>query len=107
MRADPETERYRLFEAVNGWLLAVARHVPVVVVLDDLHWATKPTLSMLRHVARAADAGRILVLGAYRPTDLDRAHPLADTLADLRREAGVHRVAVRGLDAASTVAFVE
>jgi hypothetical protein len=41
---------------------------------------------------------RLLVLGTYRDTDLDRAHPLAEVLADLRREATVARVALSGLD---------
>ncbi len=52
LRADPETEQYRLFDAVAGWLHATAETAPLVLVLDDLHWATRPTLQLLRHVVR-------------------------------------------------------
>src|SRR5205085_1846888 len=52
LSADPETERYRLFEAVAAWLGAVSDPAGVVVVLDDLHWAEKPTLLLLRHLIR-------------------------------------------------------
>ncbi len=50
--ADPDTERYLLFEAVAGFLAAASGPRPIVLVLDDLHWATKPTLVLLRHVVR-------------------------------------------------------
>ena len=50
--ADAETSRYRLFEAVAAWLTAIANETPIVLVLDDIHWATAPTLFMMRHVAR-------------------------------------------------------
>jgi class 3 adenylate cyclase len=98
LSSDPETERYRLFDAVAAWLAALAEPAGVVLVLDDLHWAEKPTLLLLRHLIRAPDAMRVLVLGTYRDTDLDRAHPLAEVLADLRREPGVTRLALSGLD---------
>ncbi len=107
LRTDPETERQRLFDAVTAWLAAVAAETPVVVVLDDLHWATKPTLMLLRHLLRAPDTGAVLVLGTYRDTELDRAHPLADMLADLRRDATVDRVALKGLDESGARSFVE
>ena len=108
MQVDSANERVRLFDAVNGWLVELARRSSgVVLVLDDLHWAAAPTLALLRHLARVADSCSVLVLGTYRHTDLDRAHALADMLADLRRHKGVERLALRGLDAAGTAAFVE
>jgi class 3 adenylate cyclase/tetratricopeptide (TPR) repeat protein len=106
MRADPETERQRLFEAVDRWLVEMGRHSPVLLLLDDLHWAAKPTLALLRHLARGA-GGRLLVVATYRTTDLDRAHPLSEVLADLRRDAGVQRIALRGLGEDETVEYVE
>ena len=60
---------------------------PVLLVLDDLHWAGKTTLSLLRHLLRGAEGARLLVVGTYRDTELARTHPLAATLADLRRDA--------------------
>ncbi|MGH9035300.1 MAG: AAA family ATPase, partial [Acidimicrobiia bacterium] len=53
LRSDPETERYRLFDAVAAWLAALSGEEPVQLVLDDLQWAAKPTLLLLRHVLRS------------------------------------------------------
>lgn len=99
-RSDPETERYRLFDAVVAWLATTATERGVVLVLDDLHWAEKPTLLLLRHLVRAPEPMRLLVIGTYRDTGLDRSHPLAEVLADLRREPSVSRLALSGLDVA-------
>jgi class 3 adenylate cyclase len=96
-QTDSETERYLLFEAVAGLLDAACDHGPVVLVLDDLHWADPQTLSLLKHVAMAPVHPALLVLGIYRESDLDRRHPLTDLLADLRRVEGVQRLALHGL----------
>ena len=96
-QTDSETERYLLFEAVAGLLDAACDHGPVVLVLDDLHWADGQTLSLLKHVAMAPVHPALLVLGIYRESDLDRRHPLTDLLADLRRVEGVERLALHGL----------
>jgi len=98
LQADPDTERYRLFDAVAAWLGALAADSSVLLVLDDLHWAEKPTLLLLRHLVRSAEPMHLLVVGTYRDTDLDRTHPLAEVLADLRREPCVERLAIPGLD---------
>ncbi len=107
LRADPETERYRLFDAVAAWLAACSSHQPVLLVLDDLQWAAKPTLLLLRHVTRSSEPMRLLVLGTYRDTDIGRDHPLAEALADLRRRNGFTRLSLSGLDQAGVVAFLE
>ena len=90
LRAEPEAERHRLFESVVDLLAASSDNAPLVLVLDDLHWADKPSLLLLRHLLRSVTAVRVLILATYRDTDLDRSHPLADVLGDLRRESGVH-----------------
>jgi predicted ATPase/class 3 adenylate cyclase len=107
LHSDPETERYRLFDAVAGWLAALTAEEPVLVVLDDLQWAAKPTLLLLRHVLRSPESLRLLVVVTYRDTDLGRAHPLTDFLADLRRAGGVERFSLGGLDRAGVGAFIE
>jgi hypothetical protein len=56
-----ETERYRLFEAVAQAIVSVARSQPVVLVLDDLHWAGRPTLLLLRQLARSTENAPLLV----------------------------------------------
>jgi len=89
---DPESERLRLFDAMVAVLAAVSRGAPVLLVLDDLGWADKPSLVLLRHLARASRPAAVLVLGTYRETDLVQTHPLAETLADLRREPAGDRV---------------
>ena len=94
---DPESQRYRLFEAVSGLLTGPAGGRPVVLWIDDLHWADKPTLLLLRHVLRASGDSPLVVVATYRDTELGRTHPLADLLADLRRDQKLTRVALRGL----------
>jgi len=98
--ADPDTERYRLFEAVGTWLATVGRSAPVLLVLDDIHWAATPTLQLLSHLLRGDEAGPIMYVGTYRDTDLDRSHPLSQVLADLRRADGTERISLKGLDLA-------
>jgi class 3 adenylate cyclase len=107
VHTEAETERHRLFEAVSDLLEAVSRATPIVLVLDDVHWADKPSLLLLRHVLRRPAAMPLLILATYRDTDLDRSHPLADVLADLRREPGVERLDLHGLDSDEVTDFME
>lgn len=107
IRSDPETERYRLFDAVGSWLAAVSNDQPVLLVLDDLHWATKPTLLLFRHVTRMSDPMRLLIVGTYRDSELPHGHPLIKLLGDFRRQTGVERISVSGLDPSAVAAFIE
>ncbi len=107
LRSDPETERYRLFDAVAGWLAALSAEQPVVLVLDDLQWAAKPTVLLFRHLSRSAEPMRLLVVGTYRDTELGHEHPLVDALADLRRQSGVERFSLLGLDEGGVVDYME
>ena len=105
-RADPDTERYALFDAVVALLEMASTEAPVVLVLDDLHWAAKPTLLLLRHVLRFGDRARVQIVGTYRSTDLDRSHPLAAMLADLHRDGTASRISLSGLDEDDVSAYV-
>jgi DNA-binding SARP family transcriptional activator len=96
--APAEVERFRLFESVAGALARLARHRTLAIVCDDLHWADRPTLQLVRHLARAAQPERLLVVGTYRDVELEQ--PLRDLLADLRREHVYERIDLEGLDAA-------
>ncbi len=107
MQSDPSTEQYRLFDAVSAWLQAVSREGPVILVVDDLHWAAPPTVLLLRHLICSERALHVLVIGTYRDSELGDAPALAGVLADLRRASGVQRLPLRGLDEAAVVAFVE
>jgi len=107
LQSDPETERYRLFDAVAAWLEATAAEEPLLVVLDDLQWAAKPTLLLVRHIVRSAQLRRLLLLGTYRDTELHHNQALADVLADLRRQGDVDRIPLSGLTPTGVCAFME
>ena len=107
VRADPDTERLALFDAFASVLRAASEESPVLLVLDDLHWAGKTTLSLLRHVLREAAGARLLVVGTYRDTELARTHPLAETLADLRRDGASSRISLGGLRSDDVDAYLE
>jgi DNA-binding CsgD family transcriptional regulator/tetratricopeptide (TPR) repeat protein len=102
--ADPDTERHRLHTAVADLLAGVTRQRPALLVLEDAHWADAPTLLLLRHLARAAQA-RIFLLATYRDTEADVPETLAETLADLRRY-DVVRLRLDGLSAVEVAEFV-
>ena len=91
-------DRYRLFDAVAEVLREIAGAQPVVLVLDDLHWADTPTLLMLRQMVRSADESPLLVVASFR--DTERPTALVDMLVQLRRESFFERIELRGLDEA-------
>ncbi len=107
IRSDPETERYRLFDAVAAWLSAVSAECPVVLVIDDLHWASRPTLSLLGHLFRSGEPLRLLIVATHRDTDSDVTADLTDALADLMRQPGIERIRLDGLDEAGVAAYLE
>src|SRR5262249_53478623 len=80
---DKEDERFRLFDAVAQFLIAVSRSQPLVLILDDLHWSDRGVISMLSHVARFVGEHPVLMIGAYRDAEVDRKHPLSSALANL------------------------
>jgi DNA-binding SARP family transcriptional activator len=104
--SSPDTERYRLFAAVVAALEVASRDAPVVLVLDDLHWADRPTLQLLRHLAGSMGPLSLLVLATHRDTELVGGHPLVETLAMLRREPNVSRVRLEGLGSSELTEMV-
>jgi hypothetical protein len=104
--ADPDTERHRLHTAVIHLLAAVSRERPVLLVVEDGHWADAPTLLLLRHLARAAGDACLLVLATFRDTDADVPQGLSETLADLRRSEAVERIRLGGLSSDEVAEFV-
>ena len=61
--------QFRLFEAVSGCLKELAVDRPLLVVIDDLHWADEPSVRLLGFLARALAGSRVLLAGAYRDTE--------------------------------------
>lgn len=93
-----EGQRYRLFETVAELLALASAQRPMILVCDDLHWADKPTLLMLRHIVRASGPASLCIIATYRQNEMARTHPLVELLADLRGEPSVARLSLRGLD---------
>ena len=102
-----ETRRYRLFEAVTRLLAYAAREAPVVLVLDDLHWADTSTALLLAHLLGDLEPACQLVLGTIRDADGHRSAELTDLLARLAREPEFARIALRGLSGGETHALAE
>jgi predicted ATPase/DNA-binding CsgD family transcriptional regulator len=104
--ADPDTERHRLHTAVTDVLAGVGSRQPLLLVLEDVHWADTPTLVLLRHLARASSDARVLVLATFRDTEADIPAGLADALADMRRSDDVVRLHLGGLSVDDVGEFV-
>jgi tetratricopeptide (TPR) repeat protein len=94
---DPEDDRWRLFQAVTGFLKNASDVQPLLLILEDLHWADRGSLDYLLHLSRNLAGTRLLVVGTYRDIEVDRAHPLSAALAELRRIRELPRVLLRGL----------
>lgn len=104
---DSQTARYLLWGAVLGIVRAAAEQDPLVLILDDLHWADEPTLLLLQYVLSQAQQMRALIIGIYHDAELTRGQGPSELLADLRREPGVEQLALGGLDQAETAELVE
>ncbi|KGH46912.1 hypothetical protein IN07_09600 [Modestobacter caceresii] len=81
--ADPATARFRRHRALADALVAASQRAPVLVVLDDLHWADEDTLALLGTLLPDLTGGRVLVVGTYRATDVSPG--LTETLGRLAR----------------------
>jgi class 3 adenylate cyclase/tetratricopeptide (TPR) repeat protein len=79
-------ERHRLAVAFQHLFRAFAREAPVLLVLEDMHWADEASLELLQHVARELRDARIAILATYRSDEMHRRHPLLRALAELQRE---------------------
>ncbi len=103
---DPDSERHRLHTAVSDLLASVARRQPLLLAVEDVHWADGPTLLLLRHLARSAADARTLLLATFRDTPADMPRELSEALVDLRRGEDVVRLALTGLSGDEVVEFV-
>jgi tetratricopeptide (TPR) repeat protein len=99
-------ERLRLFDGISRFLFSLAGEGGLVLFVDDLQWADQASLSLLHYLVRIIGAERVLVLGCYRETELDRAHPLAEALDDWNRERAAVRIHLRRLEIEATAAML-
>ena len=84
-----DDDRVRMFDAVAAMLTRAAEPAGLVVVLDDLHWADRSSLELLRHVSRAAAPARMLLVLAYRESEGEPGHQLPAVLARPRPRARI------------------
>ncbi|HEV2741046.1 MAG TPA: AAA family ATPase [Candidatus Elarobacter sp.] len=94
---DPGRERIRLFEACSSVWEAIATRRPVVLVVEDVHWAGAATLGLLEHLARGALRSRVLLVATYREDELDLSHRLRAMRRRLERDASASHVALSRL----------
>ncbi|WFE43568.1 AAA family ATPase [Verrucosispora sp. WMMD1129] len=105
---ESDSARFALYNSVLDILDAVStRSGPVLVVLDDLHWADMQTLALLRHLAERALTTPVLVIATFRDSDFDASHPLNMLLAATHREPGTTRLALHGLDNSEMLGLLE
>ncbi len=102
----PEQEQNRLFEAVSQFITNIAREAPLLVVLDDLQWTDPSSLLLLHYIARGLQKTRLLLLGAYRTTEVDAKHPLTSILAELKREALPQSVSLKRMSLDDTCEMI-
>jgi DNA-binding winged helix-turn-helix (wHTH) protein/tetratricopeptide (TPR) repeat protein len=95
--APPHQERYLVFGSVARLIDRLARMQPVLLILEDLHWADEATRLLARFLARRIGAAPVLLAGTYRHTDVPQAHGMADLLADAQRESWGAQVTLGGL----------
>jgi predicted ATPase len=93
----PEQQRRFLFNAYRDAFERAARLTPMVIVLEDLHWADEPTLLLLQHLTRTLGTVPVLMIGTYRDVELEVGRPLARILESLTREKMASRMPLRRL----------
>lgn len=89
--------RFELFEAVSSSIRRIAGHHPLLLVLDDLHWADRSSLLLLEYLAGEMRSSPVVVLAIYRESDIDRHHPLHQTISLLNRQQENRSMVLTGL----------
>jgi predicted ATPase len=104
---NPEQARFRLFDSITTFLKNAAQNQPLVLVLDNLHGAGKPSLLLLEFLAHELGGSRLLIIGTYRDLGLTRQHPLSEALGELTRERLFQRFLLHGLAPDDVSSYVE
>jgi DNA-binding CsgD family transcriptional regulator/tetratricopeptide (TPR) repeat protein len=91
----------QMFGAVLGALAELSATSPVLLVLEDLHWADATTRLLVTFLARMLRRERVAIIGTYRADDLHRRHPLGEVVAELGRLPSVTLVELGPLPAAA------
>lgn len=104
---DPQTARYHLFDSIAAFFKNASSTQPLMIFLDDLHWADKPSLLLLEFLVTELLEAHVLLVGTYRDVELSRQHPLADSLAQLVRAKSFQRISLSGMSESEVRRMVE
>ena len=107
VRPEQDLGQLQLFDAVLGVLTQLAGHRPVVLVLEDLHWADSSSRNLLSFLLNRLRGQRLLVIASYREEDVHRRHPVRAMLVELVRLPAVGQIELRPFGTAEARAFVE
>lgn len=103
----PEQQRRYFFNAVASFISRGAERFPLLLVMDDVHWADEPTLLMVEHIASLIGDRRILAIGTYRDVELEMSRPLAASLERMVRAQTVERVHLGRFDGGGVARMIE
>jgi DNA-binding SARP family transcriptional activator len=103
---DGDGAQYRLFVAIGDLLTQLAHIAPLLLVLEDLHWADEPSVLLLKHLLTMPNVDSLTLVGSYRSTELEN-RPLGGLLPSLHREMGVERIELDGLSDEETIELVQ
>ena len=95
---EPEQARFRFFDSIAGFLRKVSNNRPLVLTLEDLHWADRSSLLLLEFLARETGTCPLLLVATYRDVEVSRRHPLSRTIGSLVREPFYQRIQLGGMD---------
>jgi predicted ATPase/transcriptional regulator with XRE-family HTH domain len=101
-----EADRFRLFESLDTWIQRMAARHPVLLILDDVHWADRPSLLLLLHLIQAPRSTPLLAVAMYRDVDLAQSE-LPTALPSLSRDTDCRRLSIRGLERHAIAALLE
>ena len=104
---DPISARFRMFDSATTFLKNATASRPIIIILDDLHWADGPSLLLVEFLAHRLADTKLLVVGTYRDVEVRRTHPLQQTLGDLTREQLFEKLLLRGLEPEAVHRYVQ
>jgi predicted ATPase len=104
---DPDAARFRCFDSVAQFLQLASASQPILLVLEDIHWADRLSLLFLEFLAHELARARMLVVCSYRDTELQPRDPLTQALGEISRHGVLARIALQGLSEGDIRAYVE
>jgi len=90
--AGDDLDQLQVLDALRAVLVGLSERSPVLLVLEDLHWADRATRDLVAFLARTLRSGRVTLAVSYRSDELHRRHPLRPLLAELVRLSAVERL---------------